>query len=291
MKAIIPALLATFVFTASLQAQTTTITNYSTGFFTDPPWDSSGSPPWEGQEGWTGAGGSDSVSWVFGYSAPGGASGTLGVFEPVSTPIFVRRDFLPMDTGVYTNISAMFVAEFAILEMDAPNGLDDTFVFDLRDAGSSVSLLSFSMQAPASPGFDYTLSSTDASGLSAQWSLSYDAVYRMEIELAGNLWTGALFGVSDPSGSRDISFLGDFDGGTLANGLEATNLDSLEVSWILDSGDVQDLGTIALVVNEFTVTSTGEVIPEPSTWALLLGALLAAGLYQWRQFRRQNPHA
>lgn len=291
MRALAAALITAIACVASVHAQVTTITNYTTGFFSSPDWDSAGDPPWEGQEGWVGAGGSDSVSVVSGYSGPGGASGTLGLFEPLSTPIFVAREFAPMDTGVYTNISIAFAAEFAILELDSPNGLNDTFVFDLRDAGGATSLLSFSMQAPAAPGFDYTLSSTDAGGTSAQWSLNYDAVYRMEIALEGDLWTGNLYGVTDPSGSRIIDLIGAFDGGTLANGLEATDFANLQAAWILDSGDVEDLGTIALSVNEFTIASTGEVIPEPSTWALLLGALLAAGFYRWRQLRRPSPRA
>lgn len=264
----------------------TTITNFTTGFFSPPDWVSAGDPLWAGQQGWTGTGDGDSVSVISGYSAPGGASGTLGLFEPLSTPSLVQRDFTPMDTGSYSNITVSFVAEFSILELDDPNFYNDTFVFDLRSSSSDL-VLSFAMQAPSGPGFDYTMTSVDSRGSITQWDLNYDAVYRIVIEMEGTDWTGALYGVNDPSGSRDIVFLGDFDGGSML--LDAAEFSRLDAGWHLASGDPGELGTIALVVNEFTVTSTG--IPEPSTWALLLTGLGAVAILGINKARRRTPTA
>lgn len=293
---------AAVVSMASLHAQTT-IVNYSTGatnvagytgyFSTANGW--SGSTNfWEGQQGWTGSGsGADSVEVVAGIT-PGGAndnSGTLGLY-PTTTPIAtLDRSFTPMNTLTYTNIAVSFAAEFSIAEIVAPNGNNDAFVFDLNSSGTSG--LAFTMQAPAVNPFDYTLRSVDSGGLTAEYALDYNSVYRLQIDLVGNAWTGTLYGVTDPSGARTIAAIGALSGGLLANGLSATDLNNLEVAWILDSGDANDPGSIALIANEFTIQSTGDPIPEPGTWAV--GALLvsgaAAAAYRRRKMRSEKAAA
>lgn len=272
MKKQIAALAVAAACIASVQAQTT-ITNYTTGFFVDPPWDPVGDPQWIGQQGWTGAGDADSVSNIAGYSRDGGNSGTLGVFAPSGNVNNVNRAFTPMDTGTFQNISTTFITEWSLIDF-ALGGPDDTFVFDLRDGGTS--LLSFTMQAPGGV-FDYTLSSVDAGGTTAQWQLNYDTVYRMQIDLADDgSWTGELFGVTDPSDPVPIiASLGFFTPGTLAAGGVSTDFNNIQIDWIL-ADDFNNPGPLGMVVNEVTIISSGELIPEPGTWAV--GALLVGGV-------------
>lgn len=279
MKKHIAALAIAAACLASVQAQVT-ITNYSTGFFVDPPWDSVGDPQWIGQQGWTGAGDADSVSNVAGYSRAGGNSGTLGVFMPSGNVNNVNRAFTTMDTATYENIYTTFVAEWSLLDL-AGVGPNDTFVFDLRNGATS--LLALTMQAPAGPGFDYSLSSVDAGGTTIQWDLDYDTVYRMQIDLYDDgTWTGFLWGVNDPSGAATLVPFGAFTPGTYAG--VATDFNNVQIDWILED-DFNNPGPLGMVVNEVTITSTGEAIPEPGTWAvgaLLLGGA-AASIYRRRK--------
>ncbi len=291
------AALVVAVATASLHAQTT-IVNYSTGgtnvpgytgyFNTSDGW-TGGGAFWEGQQGWTGNGaGSDSVEALTGFT-PGGAndnSGTLGLYPSVDADNILERAFAPMSPLSYSNISVSFVAEFALSEVTLPNGNNDAFVFNLQSGGTSA--LQLFMQAPgASPGFDYTLSSNDGGPTVAQFDMSYDSVYRLAIELDGTNWSGTLYGVTDPSGARTISSLGSLTGGNLANFLTASDLNTLEVGWFLESNDPDDPGSLALIANEFTLLSTGDPVPEPDTWALLLSgaAVVATVAYRRRSAR------
>lgn len=287
---------------ATLQAQTTII-NYSTGgtnvpgytgyFNTTDGW-TGGAAFWQGQEGWTGNNSqADSVEVVAGYTPGGGGdnSGTLGLYAPLFTTSTLARAFTPMSTAVFTNISTSFVAEWSISQITAPNAFDDLFTFDL--AQGVVSGLLFGMQAPGSFGFDYNLSVVDAGGSTAEFGMNYDSVYRMQIDITGTTWSGTLYGVTDPSGTRTINSLGSFTGGTLANGLTATDLNTTYVEWVLDSGNVADPGSIALIANEFTFSSTGDPIPEPGTWAM--GAILltgaAAAAYRRRKAQTEKASA
>lgn len=284
---------------ATLQAQTT-IVNYSTGgtnvpgytgfFNAADGWNNVGDPLWEGQEGWTGSGtGADSVSVIAGTTPTGvgNASGTLGVFLPAlplnTTSVTLNRGFAPMNTATFTNIAVSFVAEWNIIDFFAPTPFDDAFTFDLRNSANTLSLLNFTMQGPATlPGFDYTLSSTGSAAID-QFDATYGALLRMQVDLVGTSYTGTLFSV-DPV-TRALTSIGGLTGGTLNNGLTASDFGNLQVGWTLDSGNPSDPGTLGLVVNEFTIQSTGDPIPEPGTWAMaaLLVSGAAATIYRRRK--------
>jgi hypothetical protein len=288
---------------ASLQAAPTTIVNFSTGG-TNVPGYSSGyfnagngwTAPgfWGGQNGWTQSGNADAVSVQTGYSpGAGNASGSLGVdYLPNNATIYVQKTFTPMSTVTFTNIAASFVTEFAVAELFAANANDDTFRFSLRN-GNQVAL-SLDLQAPALLGYDYTLSSHGFGAPVNQFALAYDSVYRMQIDVASNgAWTGNLYTVTDPTNARTIALVNAFTGGTLNFGKVASDLDNLRVSWVLDSGDTNNLGTIGLIVNEATFSSTGTEVPEPGTWAMaaLLMSGAAATIYRRRKAAKETAVA
>lgn len=288
---------------ATLQAQTT-IVNYSTGG-TNPPasggffnsgngWSNVGNPLWEGQQGWTGTGtGADSVSVVVGVtpSGAGNASGTLGVFLPAlplntATP-YIERSFTPMSTVTFTNIAVSYVAEWSLLNFGGP-GQADTFTLDLRAGGSSA--LTFLLDPnTAGLGFDYRLSSI-GSGSVNQFDTTYGSLLRLQVDIAGTGYSGT-WELLDPT-LRTVLSSGSLNGGTLAGGFSASDIDSLRLGWQL-AGGTNAPGDLGIVVNEFTISSTGDPIPEPGTWAV--GALLLSGvaatIYRRRKARAEKSAA
>lgn len=277
---------------ASLQAQTT-ITNYTTGFFNSSDgWSSSGDPDWEGQDGWTGtSSGVDSVSEVTGYtpsSPAGNASGTFGVFVD-STPLntttpYIERAFTPMNPLDYNNINVTYTAEWSLFDFSGGAGnLDDTFTFDLRNTANTSSILTFTMDnAATGPGYDYTLSST-GTGTNLQIDTTYGALIRMQVDMDGTTYTGT-WELLNPT-TRAVIDSGALNGGSLAAGFTASDIGVLRLGWDLSSGDPDAPGDVGIIINEFSITSEGEPIPEPGTWAM--GALLlsgaAAGWYRRRK--------
>ncbi len=305
-KHILSAVIAA-VCAATLQAQTT-IVNYSTGgtnvpgytgFFNSADgWNNVGDPLWQGQKGWTGtSSGADSVSVIAGTTPSGAndASGTLGVFLPAlplnTTSVTLDRGFTPMSTMFFTNIAVSFVAEWNIIDFSAPTPYNDKFTFDLRNTANTQSLLSFSMQGPAvNPGFDYTLASTGTSTIN-QLDASYGALVRMQVDLVGTGYSGTLWTVNPTT--RALTLIGSLNGGTLNNGLTASDFGSLQVGWDLASGDPNQPGTLGLVVNELTIQSTGDPIPEPGTWAMaaFLVSGAAATIYRRRKAAKETLDA
>lgn len=277
----------------SLEAQILgTNVNYSTGgtnvpgftgfFNSSDGWNNSGDPAWQGQKGWTGSGsGASSVSQVAGTtpsSPAGNGSGTLGVFLPASFPplnttnIYLSRIFTPAQLAL-TNPVVSFVAEWSILTF-GPNE-DDTFVFDLRNATDTASLLSFRMnnQGLVDPlNYNFLLSSVGAT-TNAQFQGVYGGLYRMQVDLSPTGGYSGSYALIDSTTRTNIASFS-LNSGTLAGGFTSYDAGSLRLGWELASGDPSAPGDLGIVVNEFTVTSSGQVIPEPGTWAA--GAFLAA---------------
>ncbi len=292
----------------SLQAQTT-IYNYSTGgtnvpgytgyFNTSDGW-VGGTAAWAGQQGWTGNDAlASSVEVPAGSFTPGGAgdnSGTLGFYLPTVASVDLNRGFTPMSTSLYQNIAVRFTAEWTLAAPPATPLGSDIFSFNLTDG--STSLLSFTMSTTGAldPSSQYLLQSQGAGPAVNQFDLDPGSVYRMQIDLVGTTWSGTLYTVTDPSGSRTIAPaipVSAFTGGTLGGGLSATDFDALNLNWTLASGDPNLPGNLALFANELTISSTGDPIPEPGTWAV--GALLlsgaAAAAYRRRKAQTQKAVA
>ena len=257
---------------------------------------------WQGQKGWTGTGsGADSVSVITDVTPTNAlnnnASGTLGLFLP-SLPLntanpYLERSFAP--GGAYgiplTNETVSFIAEWNIIEAFPGASLfDDTFTFDLRNVANTASLLTVVMNnqnlSPGSP-FQYTASTLGSANV-VQFEGDYGGagggVYRMQIDISGSSYTGS-YSLLDGA-TRAV--LGSFalNPGSLATG-SALDFGVIRLGWELASGDPNAPGDLAMVVNEFTVTTSGTVIPEPGTWAA--GALLAmAAAYTVRRRRKAD---
>lgn len=283
----------------TLQAQTTVV-NYSTGgtnvpgsagyFNTGDGW-TGGTAVWEGQTGGVGTAGSWTGSGVAGGAGgvaneaeltPSGINdntGSLGYYDiPSDATVTLNRAFAPI---VLNNLGVSFIAEWNLNPLVAPNGWDDSFVFDLRSGGASALSLTF-QQVGVLNEYDMIAAGSSSSAWQ-QFRLS--DTYRLQVDIAGTSWSATVYNVTDPTGARTISFNYAIPGGTLAGGFSATDIDNLQFSWLLDSGDPAQLGSLGMFVNEFTVMST--VIPEPATWAV--GALLLSGavstIYRRRKAR------
>ena len=293
----------------SLQAQVLgTNVSYSTGgtnvpgytgfFNSSDGWNNSGDPAWEGQKGWTGTGsGASSVSQVAGTtpsSPAGNGSGTLGFFLP-SLPlntanVYLSRSFTLNNPLPLTNTVASFVAEWSILDFGG-GSVDDTFTIDLRNTTDTASLLSFRInnQGLVDPlNYNFLVSSVGAA-TTAQFQGVYGGLFRMQVDLSPLGGFSGSYALIDPVTRTNISSFS-LNPGTLAGGATSYDFGALRLGWELASGDPNDPGVLGIAVNEFTVTSSGQVIPEPGTWAA--GAFLAvAGAYAMRRRRKAEAAA
>jgi hypothetical protein len=270
---------------ASLHAQTVTQVNYSTGGTNVPGYteffqnfnvtdtvDPLDGPFCDGQDGWTqsGDGFADAVGVYLYTPSAGNASGSLGiVFAPETTSSIVERSFSAMDPSLFNSITVRYVAEWSVLDLGET--VETAFRFSLTDnLGSNGLQFDLFDDGALPPGFDYRLQANSAN----EFALNYSALYRMQIDITGTSWSGELFAVSNPSTTRDMVLVGSFDGGSLSGALSASDLNLLGVGMFVDNTD--NLNALGMIVNEITVTSTGEPIPEPGTWAV--GALLVGGI-------------
>jgi len=164
---------------------------------------------------------------------------------------------------------------------------DDTFTIDLRNATDTASLLSFRInnQGLVDPlNYNFLVSSVGAA-TNPQFQGVYGGLYRMQVDLSPSGGFSGSYALIDPVTRTSISSFS-FNPGTLAGGATSYDFGALRLGWELASGDPNDPGVLGIVVNEFTVTSTGQVVPEPGTWAA--GAFLAvAGAYAMRRRRRE----
>lgn len=288
---------------SAAQAQVTQ-TNLTTGayFNTGAGW-TGGGADWVGQQSWTGTdAGATAVQVVTGLtpSGAGNNSGTLGVVIDAlplnsATP-YVEKTFTPMDQNFFENINVSFTAEWGILDFGALE--DDTFTFELRNTAGNASALTFLMDPNAAlPTYNYNVSSIGSASVNqfdGRWA-GYDAIedeyvniYRLQVDISGSSYSGS-YQLLDPT-TRAVLFNGTLNGGTLAGAFSASDIDSLRLGWDLASNDPNAPGDLGIMINEFTITSTGDAIPEPGTWAV--GALLvsgaAASIYRRRKARSEK---
>jgi hypothetical protein len=285
---------------AVAQAAPTTILNYSTGatnvagttgyFNTGDGW--SANANWVGQTGglpttpaWTGSGSLSTVENIAGFSpGVGQNSGTLAAYSATSSQ--VNRTFTPMSSLQFTNIAVSFTAEWGLAEFVAPGVLNnDTFAFDLRSGGTSG--LKFTIaDNGATPG-QYSILDANGNGYTELYS---GFVYRLQVDILPNdTWTATLYNVANPSTTRTITVNASGATGALQNLINTDDLNNLSVSYTAGAVNADAF----LVANELTISSTGDPIPEPGTWAV--GALLLSGaaatIYRRRKSRTAQPAA
>lgn len=294
MKAkLLPAFVALCVVSTSALAQTTFV-NYSTGgtnvpgytgFFNSADgWNTSGDPLWQGQQGWGGTGsGADSISVVTGITPTGGpgtnASGTLGFFLPalpLNTPnVYLERVFNPAASFALTNATVRLVAEWSLIDFDTNSTAfeSDIFNIELRNVANTTSLLNFQMSTNnAGVGYNYRITSEGATTLN-QFDSSFGGLIRMQVDITDSGAFSGSYALLDPVTRTNIESFS-LNSGFLAGGATSYDVGALRLGWQLTDG-AGDPGLLGIAVNEFTVTSTGTVIPEPGTWAA--AALLGFG--------------
>ncbi|MBE2179340.1 MAG: hypothetical protein IAE97_02610 [Chthoniobacterales bacterium] len=280
--------------TVSRSEAQATITNWDTGYFnsadgyiqgaslTDTP---TSAPPSEQFQttdpynGGTGTGDNSYVDFIPGTTYGGGAGSGSGNNSVWFGGVYAEGPGI-VDQAIYKNFtssilnateSATFSIDFRLIE--STNIWDDSFSFDLRDASGTTTLVSF-LISPIGGGL------LDISGNGVDFAqIQYSGLYNLTATLEGSSWDVAVSTITvGTNGLGDVtSFVtnapGAVSSGALAGGT-AMDFESVYISWLLESGDINDWGDNYMIINQMNVTS--EVIPEPGTWAM--GALLLSGV-------------
>jgi len=308
------ALLAFSLTGAGLKAQSVTITNFTTDYFntnegwtrnaglqgqntTDPVGDR-----WQGNDPYnavTDQGEKDVVLFYTGYTPGGSAAGNSSLLQggmyspfdifPGTNSVRLWREFAPTTGPLISDQEVKFFAEWSLigsLDVDFPNL--DIFAFDLRTAGDADSIIRLQL----TPGINlqansYTLQAITDAGAVTLIDLAYQALWQVQVDMYGENYDLQITQIN-PSTRAVIANFSLVSGGLLSDGFTALDFATVALDWELDSNVNTDPGSNFIVVNDFTVTTTAEVIPEPGTWAF--GALLLGGLAvrMWRT-RRSGP--
>lgn len=298
---------------AGLKAQSVTVTNFTTDYFnTGEGWtrnaglqgqntnDAVGQR-WQGNDPYsagTGFGETDVVLYYTGYTPGASGAGNSSLLQggmysfdsifPGTDNVRLWRDFTPANNPSYVNQQVTFFSEWSLigsLDVGYPNL--DVFAFDLRTAGDADSILRLQL----TPGINlqassYTLQTITDGGASTDTliDLAYQALWQVQVDMYGGNYDLQINQIN-PSTRSVITNFSLVTGGALSGAYTAMDFATVALDWELDSGLNTDPGSNFIVVNDFTVTTSAEVIPEPGTWAL--GALLLGGLAVriWRNRR------
>jgi hypothetical protein len=241
---------------------------------------------WQGNDPYntnTFTGETDLVARVAGYTPSPLANssliqGGLGVGDsifPGTTNVQIWKTFNPSTTA-FDNPTVSFFVEWSLVPSleSAPYNLNDTFSFDLRNAANSLSLLTLQL----TPGIatqpnSYTLQ-TIASGVgtNSRVELAYQSLFQVQVDMTGSSYNMQLWQINSTNRAviTNVSLV---TGGSLSTGMTALDFATIGVDWELASANAAEPGSNYLIANQFQVTTSGTVIPEPGTWAA--AALLA----------------
>ena len=241
---------------------------------------------WQGNDPYntnTFTGETDLVARVAGYTPSPLANssliqGGLGVVDsifPGTTNVQVWKTFNPSTTA-FDNPTVSFFVEWSLIPSlaGAPYNLNDTFSFDLRNAANSLSLLTLQL----TPGIatqpnSYTLQ-TIASGVgtNSRVELAYQSLFQVQVDMTASSYNMQLWQINSTNRAviTNVSLV---TGGSLSTGMTALDFATIGVDWELASANAAEPGSNYLIANQFQVTTSGTVIPEPATWAS--AALLA----------------
>jgi len=208
--------------------------------------------------------------------------GGIGIGDsvfPGTNNVQIWKTFSPSTTPFAAPTVSFFVEWSLIPSLEgAPYNLNDTFSFDLRDAANSLSLLTLQL----TPGINiqpnsYTLQ-TIAGGVGTNTlaDLAYQALFQIQVDMTGSSYNMQLWQINSTNRAviQNVTLV---TGGSLSSGTTALDLATIGIDWELASGNPAEPGSNYLIANQFQVTTSGTVIPEPGTWASAGLLLLAAG--------------
>ncbi|MGA0176192.1 MAG: hypothetical protein ACO3L2_05650 [Chthoniobacterales bacterium] len=220
--------------------------------------------------------------------------GGLGVSSsifPGTTDVNIWKSFTPTSLD---NPTVSFFVEWSLVPSleAAPYDLADTFAFDLRNAANTQSLLRLQL----TPGINiqansYTLQSIAAgSPTDTLVDLGYQGLFQIQVDMTGSAYDLSLSQIN-ASTRAVITNYTLVTNASLATGLTALDFATIMVDWDLASGNNIEPGSNYMIANQFQVTSTGTVIPEPGTWAAAFLLLGIGGMYAYRRRARLASEA
>lgn len=228
----------------------------------------------------------DSLAFATGYTPGGSGAGNSSLIQggaylfdgilPGASDVRLWRSFAPISGAVVA-----FRLEWSVIDSLDPGFANlDTFAFDLRTSDNAQSLLRLSLTPSINiqPG-SYTLQTIVDSGAGLETStlidLAYRGVFAVDVEMTGTAYDVSVSQLN-PATRATITSWDLVSGASLAEGLAADDFGTVSIDWELTSGDPEDPGSNYIIVNEVSV------VPEPSTYALLVLAGLGAA-YVWRR--------
>jgi len=266
---------------------------WSTGYFnTNQGWvsgtflqgqNASESVQWQGNDPEVGVvGGTDYLTVVIGYTPSGTGNrslvqGGLNAFDgyiPATNSVRLWRPFTPLEGG-----TATFFTEWSLigsLDLEYPDA--DTFAFDLRTADNAQSLVRFEL----TPGVAvipnaYTLQWVRDGNFEANViDLGYQAVYQMQVDITGSAFD-LIINQINASTRAVLTNWTLITGGSLSTGTTVDDFGTVGIDWDLASGNPEEPGSNYIVVNEVSV------VPEPSTYVLLVLAGVGAAYFARRR--------
>jgi len=237
---------------------------------------------WEGNDPYNPAldrGETDNIMRMVGYTPGGSAVGNSswvqgGYFVadgilPGTNNVQVWRSFTPVTASPAGD--ATFKVQWSLVSsLDGSYPNLDTFAFDLRTADNSASLLRLILTPGVATIPDaYTLQSVvDAGPAVNRIDLGYQGLYELTVAIDGSTYDLDVAQL-DAATQTVITNLSLVSGASLTSGLAVDDFGTVSMDWILASGDPVDPGSNYIIVNNVSV------VPEPSTYALLVAAGLA----------------
>jgi hypothetical protein len=233
-------------------------------------------------------GGTDVLQFVTGYTPGGSGSGNSSIVQggaylvegylPGVTDIRLWRGFSPIATSPTQTVS--FFVEWSLVgSFDVSYPDLDTFAFDLRDVTDSLSLLRLQL----TPGINlapnaYTLQTIAADAPTGTLlDVPYQAIMQIQADITGSSYDLSYTRLN--SVTREVLASGTLvTGGSLATGFSAEDFGTVSIDWVLTSNDPAEPGSNYIIVNDVSV------VPEPSTYALLV--IAALGAVYWARRRR-----